>query len=72
MKESQHAGEHNQTSIVEKSQNGVLNIEEFLNWLYEVEREFDCMVVKEHHRVKLVMMRFKGCAVASWDKTVAN
>lgn len=52
--------------------NGALNIEELLNWLSEVERVLDCMEVKEHQCLKLVVMRFKGSAVAWWDQTVAN
>lgn len=49
-----------------------MTIEEFLNWLLEVERVFECMDVEENRRVKIVIMRFRGSAIAWWDHTVEN
>ncbi|KAK1261225.1 hypothetical protein QJS04_geneDACA019084 [Acorus gramineus] len=44
--------------------NGHLNIEEFLDWLAEVERFFDYMDIPEERKEKLVAYKLKGGASA--------
>ena len=44
--------------------NGTFNIEEFLDWLEEVEHFFDYMDVSEEQRVKTVACKLKGGASA--------
>lgn len=47
---------------------GLFMIEEFLDWLAEVEKFFDYWGTKEHMKVKLVAYRLKGGALAWWDQ----
>ena len=48
--------------------NGTFNIEEFLDWLAEVERFFDYKDIPEERRVKTVACRLKGGASAWWER----
>lgn len=52
--------------------NGALHIEDFLEWVTEVERFFDYMDIDEDQQVKLVVLRFKRITSAWWDQTVHN
>ena len=47
--------------------NGLLRIEEFLDWLAEVERYFDYMEVPDDKKVKLIAYKFKSGASAWWE-----
>ena len=47
---------------------GNMNIEEFLDWLAEVDRIFDYMEIPEERRVRLVACRLKGGASAWWER----
>lgn len=49
--------------------NGHLNIEDFLDWLWEVEKFFDSMEIEEDRQVKLVAYKLKGGASAWWEQT---
>ena len=48
--------------------NGGMGIEEFLDWLADVDRFFDYMETPEDKRVRLVACRLKGGASAWWDR----
>jgi len=48
--------------------NGNLQIEDFLDWVMEVERFFDYMSIHEDRKVKLVAYKFKGGASAWWER----
>ncbi|XP_026460050.1 uncharacterized protein LOC113360806 [Papaver somniferum] len=47
---------------------GGLQIEELLDWFYEVESFFNFMDVPDYSKVKLVAYKLKGGAAAWWDK----
>jgi hypothetical protein len=48
--------------------NGYLHIEDFLDWVLEVERFFDYMSIRKDCNVKLVAYKFKGGASTWWEK----
>lgn len=48
--------------------NGCLGIEEFMDWITEVDRFFDYIDTPAEKRVKLVACRLKGGASAWWDR----
>ena len=48
--------------------NGNVDIEGFLDWLYEVETFFEVMNIPEDRRVSLVAYKLKGGAGAWWHR----
>ena len=52
--------------------NGQLKIEEFLDWLAEVERLFDYTKIAEEKQAKLVAYKLKGSASAWWEQVQAT
>lgn len=42
--------------------NGALHIEEFIEWMIEIERFFDYMNIEKKRQVKMIVLRFKGVA----------
>ena len=51
--------------------NGNLNIEDFINWLVDIDKFFDYMEVLEENIVKLVACRLKR-GVSAWWKRLHN
>lgn len=47
--------------------NGSIHIEDFIDWMTEVERFFNYMNIEEERKVKLVVLRFKGVTSAWWE-----
>ncbi|CAN0899201.1 hypothetical protein LINGRAHAP2_LOCUS20137 [Linum grandiflorum] len=47
-----------------------MRVDEFLDWLVDVDRFFDLMGVPENKQVKMVAIRFKSIAALWWDKLV--
>jgi len=48
--------------------NRSVDIEEFLDWLYEVETFFDIMNISQDRKVPLVAYKLKGGAGAWWHR----
>lgn len=48
--------------------NGSVDIEEFLDWLYDVETFFDIMNINQDRKVSLVAYKLKGGAGAWWHR----
>ncbi|CAN0846753.1 hypothetical protein LINGRAHAP2_LOCUS4606 [Linum grandiflorum] len=49
---------------------GTMRVDEFLDWLVDVDRFFDLMRVPENKQVKMVAIRLKSIAASWWDKLV--
>ncbi|CAN0897535.1 hypothetical protein LINGRAHAP2_LOCUS19191 [Linum grandiflorum] len=47
-----------------------MRVDEFLDWLVDVDRFFDLMGVPENKQVKMVAIRLKSIAASWWDKLV--
>ncbi|CAN0837960.1 hypothetical protein LINGRAHAP2_LOCUS1944, partial [Linum grandiflorum] len=49
---------------------GTMRVDEFLDWLVDVDRFFDLMGVPENKQVKMVAIQLKSIAASWWDKLV--
>ncbi|CAN0852748.1 hypothetical protein LINGRAHAP2_LOCUS5410 [Linum grandiflorum] len=49
---------------------GTMRVDEFMDWLVDVDRFFDLMGVPENKQVKMVANRLKSIAAVWWDKLV--
>ncbi|CAN0862442.1 hypothetical protein LINGRAHAP2_LOCUS8465 [Linum grandiflorum] len=47
-----------------------MRVDEFLDWLVDVDRFFDLMGVPENKQVKRVAIRLKSIADLWWDKLI--
>ena len=47
---------------------GNLNIEDFIDWITDIDKFFEYMEVQEEKRVRLVACRLKGGAFAWWER----
>jgi hypothetical protein len=52
--------------------NGYLHVENFLDWILEVENFFDYMQTPEAQQVKLVAYKLRGGASTWWEQTQCN
>nr|GMC66383.1 uncharacterized protein LOC109177054 [Ipomoea batatas] len=52
--------------------NGHLDVEAFLDWIYEVEKCFEMLEVPEDRQAKYVAHKLKGGAAAWWEMTQNN
>ena len=48
--------------------NGNLNIEDFIDWITDIDKFFDYMGVSEENKVRLVTCRLKGGVSAWWER----
>ena len=48
--------------------NGSLIVEDFVDWLNQVERIFEYHEIPDHKRVKLVAIKLKARALAWWEQ----
>ena len=48
--------------------NGNVSIEEYLDWVSEVEKFFDYMGIADHKQVCLVAYKLKGGVSSWWDR----
>ncbi|KAJ4719082.1 RNA-directed DNA polymerase [Melia azedarach] len=51
---------------------GSLHVEDFLDWLADVENYFDYMDILDERKVKLIAMKLKGGASAWWQQAVTR
>ena len=51
---------------------GYIHIEDFLDWLDEVEDYFDCMGIENHLKTRMVMYELKGSAQDWWKHLQHN
>lgn len=51
---------------------GKRNIETFLDWIKNTEKNFNYMETAEHKKVHLVALKLKGGASTWWDRVAVN